>query len=220
MPASPVSHVETAAATQSCGLGSLNSGSVAHMGVCAQLLALIVVVLFLGCGRQEPRRMGEKEFLERYHDVPMTPEGISKMIDDRNKIEGRKDTTDYSFEYSRSTSDGTITLLILRALDQGDVARAKQMLISRLNAGVGFLPEYGKSAKLTSEQVNDARKFAKDYLDYLASHTNEISPKRLDFQMGFLGLAQLLQDEPQELAQLKSVVQAMSVTNGTGRPLQ
>lgn len=163
-----------------------------------------------GCSTREPDRLSEQEFLRRYHDVPITPEGVTSIIDDRNKRAGIKDTTDYAQAFTGNVTDGMVKLRVLEALDRGDTARAKRMLVTAMNIDTGFLPVFGARAQLSKEQQDDAAKFAKGYLNYLVAHTNEIHVGRPDFGGCFIGLAHVLQDSPDDLNRLTNLIQSLN----------
>ncbi|MEI8288312.1 MAG: hypothetical protein WCH99_02475 [Verrucomicrobiota bacterium] len=163
-----------------------------------------------GCSTREPDHLSEQEFLRRYHDVPLTPEGVTSIIDDRNKRAGKEDNTDYAQAFDGNVSQGMVNLRVLEMLDRGDTAKAKRMLITSMNIDAGFLPVFGARAKLSKEQQEDAAKFARRYLDYLVAHTNEIHVGRPDFGGCFIGLAHVLQDSPDDLNRLTNMIQRLN----------
>ena len=59
------------------------------------------------------------------------------------------------------------------------------MLLTTLNTDTGFLPEFQKRGKISKKQLDEATVIARNYLDYLAAHTNVIVVPRCGFQHGF-----------------------------------
>jgi hypothetical protein len=192
------------------------------MRTIACIASLAALLCAVGCSKPAPRPLTEKEFLDRYGNVPMTPEGMDSIIDDRNRREGRKDTSDYGEAHRRAVSDAGIHLQMLQALDRGDTNMAKKMLLTTLNVDTGFLPEFQKRGKISEKRLQEASAFARGYLDYLAAHTNVIVVPRLDYNMAFLGLADLLKD-PADLQRLQQLLESLNwnaskpATNGGGR---
>jgi len=174
-----------------------------------------------GCSKPAPSPPREKEFLDRYGNVPMTAEGIDSIIDDRNRREGRTDTSDYVEAHRRAVTEAAIHLKMLQALDRGDTNMAKKMLLTTLNVDTGFLPEFQKRGKISEKQLDEANVFARNYLDYLASHTNIIVVPRVDYNMAFEGLTDLLKD-PADLKRLQQLLESLnwnaskSATNAGG----
>ena len=152
--------------------------------------------------------MTEAEFLNRYGKVSLTPEGIGSMIDDKNRQEGRKDTSDNVQAHRTAVTEAEIHLQMLQALDRGDTNMAKNMLLTTLNVDTGFLPEFQKRGKISKKQLEEATIFARNYLDYLAAHTNVIIVPRLDFNMAFYGLAGLLED-PADVQRLQKLIESL-----------
>jgi hypothetical protein len=183
--------------------------SAANMSKAINLFVILTTFVCAGCSTREPQQLSEKEFLERYHDVPLTPEGMATIIDDRNKLAVKKDTTDYAQAYASNVTDGTIKLRVLEALDRGDVAKAKRLLITTMNVDAGFLPVFGARAQISKVQREDASKFAKGYLDYLIAHTNEIQVGRVDFGGCFIGMGSLLENSPDDLIRLTNLIQSL-----------
>ena len=75
---------------------------------------------------------------------------------------------------------------------------------------IWFLPVFGARAQLTKEQQADATEFARGYLKYLVAHTNEIDARRPDIGGCFIGLAQILQDSPEDLNRLTNMIQNLN----------
>ena len=173
------------------------------------VLLVLAALVSSGCSSRERNPASEEEFLLRYHDAPLTPEGMTRIIEDRNKRAGKKDPTDYAQAYAANVTDGMTRLRALEALDRGDIAKAKRLLMTIMNIDAGFLPVFGARAQLPEEQREQARKFAKGYLDYLIGHTNEIQAGRIDFGGCFIGLGQLLQDSPTDLIRLTNLLQSL-----------
>jgi len=174
------------------------------------ILAISAALVLSGCSSRKPDSLSEQEFMQRHHDTPLTSEGITSIIDDRNKRLGKTDTTDYAQVYAANVTDGMINLRILEALDRGDVAKAKRLLMTTMNIDAGFLPVFGARARIPQEQRDEAVKFSKGYLDYLIGHTNEIPVGRIDYGSCFIGLGQLLQDSPSDLSRLTNLVQSLN----------
>src|SRR5947208_648533 len=99
--------------------------SAATMSKTIHILAIIATLLSAGCLKQQPLQLSKQEFLNGYQDLSVTPEGIAKIIDDQNRLAGKTDVTDYAQEYGRNVSDGFTKLLVLEAIDRGDIAKAK-----------------------------------------------------------------------------------------------
>jgi hypothetical protein len=178
------------------------------------ILAISAALVLSGCSTRNPNSLSEQEFLQRYHDTSLTPEGITSIIDDRNRRAGKKDTTDYAQAYAANVTDGMTRLRILEALDRGDTAKAKRLLTTTMNIDAGFLPVFGARAQISQEQRDQAGRFAKGYLDYLIGHTNEIQVGRIDFGNCFIGLGQLLRDSPTELRRLTNLIQSLDWPQG------
>lgn len=183
-------------------------------------LVILVTILLIGCATRKPEQASDQEFLQRYRDVPLTPEGMTAIIDDRNKRAGKKDTTDYAQAYDANATDGMTRLRILEALDKGDIPKAKRLLMTTMNVDAGFLPVFGAKAKISKEEQAQATKFARGYLDYLASHTNEIPAGRLDFTGCFIGLGQLLEDSPEDVTRLTNLIQRLNWPHGPKDPAE
>jgi hypothetical protein len=173
------------------------------------IVVILAALVPSGCSTRALDHLSEQEFLQRYHDAPLTPEGMTSIIDDRNKRTGKKDTTDYAQAYAANVTDGMTRLRILEALDRGDIARGKRLLITTMNIDAGFLPVFGARTRIPEEQREQATKFAKGYLDYLIGHTNEIQVGRIDFGGCFIGLGQLLQGSPADLIRLTNLIQSL-----------
>ncbi len=173
------------------------------------VFALSATLVLSGCAARKPDRLSEQKFLQRHHDTPLTPEGITSMIDDRNRRAGKKDTTDYAQAYAANATDGMTRLRILEALDRGDTAKAKRLLMTTMNIDAGFLPVFGARTQIPEEQREQARTFARGYLDYLIGHTNEIPVGRIDFGGCFMGIGQLLEDSPADLIRLTNLLQSL-----------
>jgi hypothetical protein len=181
-------------------------------------LVVLAAILLSGCATRKPEQASEQEFLQRYRDEPLTPEGMTAIMDDRNKIAGKKDTTDYAQAYDANATDGMTRLRILEALDKGDIPKAKRLLMTTMNIDAGFLPVFGARAKISKEKRAQATKFARGYLDYLAAHTNEIAVGRLDFTGCFIGLGQLLEDSPEDMTRLTNLIQRLNWPHGHKDP--
>ena len=172
------------------------------------IFTVATLLATFGCAKPKHHEMTEEESLKRYGKTPATAEGIASVIDDQNRIQGRKDTTDYAQAYETSVTEATILLSVLKALDSGDTKRAKEMLVMSLNTHTGFLPESQKRAKIPEKQLHEARAIAHDYLDYLTQHTNAIVIGRVDFGMAFNGLSKLL-DDPVDLERLVRLLRSL-----------
>ncbi len=142
-------------------------------------------------------------------NVPMTAEGMVSIIDDRNRREGRKDTSNYAQAHLAMVTAAAIHLQMLQALDRGDTNMAKRMLLSTLNVDTGFLPECQKRGKISEKQLEEASVFARNYLDYLVAHTNVIVVPRVDFNMALYGLADLLKDRA-DLERLNKLLESLN----------
>jgi len=70
----------------------------------------------------------------------------------QNSKAGKKDSTDYTQEYAHNVSDGTAKLIVLEALDRGDIAKAKRILITTMNIDAGFLPVFGARARIPKKR--------------------------------------------------------------------
>jgi hypothetical protein len=174
-----------------------------------KILTISATLVLIGCSTRTPERLSDEEFMERHHDTPLTPEGITRIIDDRNKREGKKDATDYAQAYAADAVDGMTRLRTLEALDRGDTAKAKRLLMTTMNVDAGFLPVFGTRAQIPAEQQEEARTFAKGYLNYLIAHTNEIQVGRIDFSGCFIGIGELLRDSPSDLMRLTNLMQSL-----------
>lgn len=139
----------------------------------------------------------------------MTAEGMASIIDDRSRREGRKDTSDYVEAQLRAVTDAAIHLKMLQALDHGDTNMAKKMLLTTLNVDIRFLPEFQKRGKISEKQLEEANVLARNYLDYLAAHTNVLVVPRVDYNMAFGGLAELLKD-PADLKRLQQLLESLN----------
>jgi hypothetical protein len=185
------------------------------------IAAVATLLCDLGCSKPAPHQLTEKEFLDRYGNAPMTAEGMVSIIDDRNRREGQKDTTDYVHAHRTTVTEAAMHLRMLQALDRGDTNLAKLMLLSTLNVDTGFLPEFQKRGKIPEKQLEEATVFARNYLDYLAAHTNLIVP-RLDYYMALDGLTDLLKDTA-DLQRLNQLLESLNwpasqpATNGVGQ---
>jgi hypothetical protein len=173
------------------------------------LVAVLVCLFCGGCAKEDPVKASEEELVQRYKDVVLTPEGVASIIDDRNKREGRNDRTDYAQAFADNVTDGMTQLRVLEALDHGDVAKAKQVLITAINIDTGFLPVFRARAGISEAQRAEAEKFARNYLDYLIAHTNEVQVGGGDFAGCFAALGSLLEGSPDDQARLTNLVHSL-----------
>jgi len=183
-------------------------------------LALLLAVNLTGCSKQHPKQMTEEEFLKQYGNVRLLPDDISKVIDDRNRRNGIEDKTDYSQAFLTDLTEGSTSLMIVKQLDAGKAETARKMLLTKVKLVVGFLPVYQKSAKIDAKTLADAKGFAKDVLDYLIAHKDELDPRFIDLQGALVGLAQLLGDDPEQRNRLSGLMDELSKKKPEAKPAQ
>jgi hypothetical protein len=154
--------------------------------------------------------MTEEEFLKQYGNVPLLPNDISNMIDDRNRGRGIEDKTDYSQAFLTDLTEGSTSLMIVKQLDGGNVVIARRMLLTNIKLVVGFLPVYQKRAKIDAKTLTDAKVFAKDVIDYLIAHEDELDPRFPDLQGALVGLVQIFSDDPEQTQRLSRLMDELS----------
>jgi hypothetical protein len=181
-------------------------------------LALLLAIAFTGCSKQQPKQMTEEEFLNRYGNVPLLPDDMVRMIDDRNRERGTEDKTDNSQAFLTDLTEGSTSLMIVKQLDGGNVVTARNMLLTRIKLVVSFLPVYQKRTKIDAKTLADAKTFARDVLDYLIAHKDELDPRFLDLQWALAGLAQLFDDDPVQSQRLLGLVDELAKKKKEAKP--
>lgn len=108
---------------------------------------------------------------------------------------------DYQQAYEMDLVDGKVMLTTLRALDAGDVQKARRIGITDLHITLSALADYGVRAHPTAEQQQEAVTLARGVLDYMLAHREEIDPRLPSVRIGIRGLQQIL-TQPEDVRRL------------------
>lgn len=117
---------------------------------------------------------------------------------------------DYHTAYLMETSRAKSSMLILQILESGDVGKAKHMLRVLLYISAASLPTYEKGAPVTNKQKQEAQEFAKQFLSYLVTRKDLINTSSTLTIIGFRGIHQLLNGEPEE-EKLRSLAKELGI---------
>ena len=123
--------------------------------------------------------------------------------------------TDYSQTYS--------SLLTLKAVDSGDIAKTRQMLMVPVFLNLDSLRFYGVEGlvSLAPEERREWTTLARQTLNYVLLHRDAWDLRRLDVQAGVRGLRYLLTDleDVQRLNELSDYLEAAGKKKSeTGKP--
>ena len=94
--------------------------------------------------------------------------------------------------YEASLTDGQVMMATLRTLESGDVRKAKQIVMTSLEVTLSSLGSLAGQAHPTPEQKQEEIAFARDVLEYMLAHREEINPRLPSVRAGVRGLQKML----------------------------
>ena len=107
----------------------------------------------------------------------------------------------YQQAYEANLADGRVLMTTLRALDTGDIRKTRQIGMTGLHVTLSFLPTFAAQANPTPEQKQEELALARDVLDYMLAHREELDPRLPTVRMGVRGLQKILA-EPEDVRRL------------------
>ncbi len=103
--------------------------------------------------------------------------------------------------FESDLSEATAFLATLQTLDSGDVAKARHIAMIPVCVDMAALPDYAAKSHLTEEQRQEWITAARETLDYLLAHRQEIDGRLPSVQMCVRGLRKIL-TKPAEVQRL------------------
>jgi hypothetical protein len=103
--------------------------------------------------------------------------------------------------YGESLTHGQVMMFTLRTLDAGDVAKTRRVAMTSLYVALAFLPIHAAQINPTPEQKQEELALARDVVDYMLLHRNELDPRYATVRMGMKGLQKIL-TEPEDTRRL------------------
>ena len=107
----------------------------------------------------------------------------------------------YQQAYEQNLTDGSVTMMTLRALDTGDVQKTRRMAMTSLHVTLGGLADFAAQAHPTPEQKQETVKLAKEVLDYMVAHREDYDPRLPSVRVGMRALQKIL-TEPDDVLRL------------------
>lgn len=122
----------------------------------------------------------------------------------------REDETNYAQAFQTTLTEAKLNLLALEQIDKGDIAKARWMLLLQINLNLGFLPVYQEGAHLAPSAIEDAQDFAKDALDYLTTHQEDLDLRSPAVSIAVNAIEQLLTDDPEQVKRVQTLAESLS----------
>jgi hypothetical protein len=111
--------------------------------------------------------------------------------------------------YDTDLAQGRLMITTLRALDTGDITKTRLVPLNSLYTTLFFLPFHAAEIHPTAEQKQEELALAREVLDYMLLHRNELDPGSLSLRMGMAGLRSIL-TEPGDTPRLKELSDYLS----------
>jgi hypothetical protein len=103
--------------------------------------------------------------------------------------------------YDLWLDDGTITMFLLHKLDAGDIAVTKRAMMTQVLVTLDGLPDFAAQTHPTAEQKQEEIKLARDVLDYMLKHREDLDPR---VRLGVRAMQNML-TEPDDVRRLKEL---------------
>jgi hypothetical protein len=111
---------------------------------------------------------------------------------------GTESKENHQQSYEATLSEGRMMMSTLQALDTGDIRKTRKIGMISLQSAVTFLPIFAAKAQPTPEQKQEERALAREILDYMVAHQEELLPSA---QPAVRGLQRIL-TQPEEVRRL------------------
>ncbi|HWY74242.1 MAG TPA: hypothetical protein VN281_01425 [Verrucomicrobiae bacterium] len=107
----------------------------------------------------------------------------------------------YQQAYEEWLSDGSVTMIMLHTLDSGDIQKTKRMMTTQLLVTLDGLPDFAAQTHPTPQQKQEEIKLARDILDYMLKHREDLDPRLPTVRLGVRRMQKIL-SEPNDVRRL------------------
>jgi len=107
----------------------------------------------------------------------------------------RRDAIDYPQAFLDDLAEAKTCMQVIRRLDEGKVEDARWKLLRVAILNTSFISDYDDFGKISKRDVREAQAFARELLDYLNKHRDELCPDMPDLENCLLAISGFLGEE-------------------------